>query len=58
MKKYADQETTRKQAEKLIEWFLTEAGVYWAAVIGGNHDIWNTDGGDINKFIFRSQAGV
>jgi len=58
MKKYADQETTRKQAEKLIEWFLSEAGVYWAAVIGGNHDIWNTDGGDINKFIFRSQAGV
>ena len=58
MKKYADQETTRKQAEKLIEWFLSEAGVYWAAVIGGNHDIWNTDGGDINKFIFRSQAGI
>ena len=58
MKKYADQETTRKQAIKLIEWFFKDCGVNWLAIIGGNHDIWNTDGGDINQFIFRQEAGV
>ena len=58
MKKYADQETTRKQAIKLIEWFFKGCGVHWLAIIGGNHDIWNTDGGDVNQFMFRQEAGV
>ena len=30
---------------KLIEWFLKDV-FHWLAIIGGNHDIWNTDGGD------------
>ena len=58
MKLYAYQETTRHQAIKMIKWLLTESGVYWAAVIGGNHDMWNTEGGDINQFIFQNEKGI
>ena len=58
MKLYAYQETTRHQAIKMIKWLLTQSGVYWAAVIGGNHDIWNTEGGDVNRFIFQNEKGI
>ena len=58
MAKYKDQETTRNQAVKLIEWFFKDCGVNWLAIVGGNHDIWNTEAGDINKFIFRQNLGV
>jgi len=58
MSKYADQETTRKQAIKLIEWYLSKTGVYWAGVIGGNHDFWGHEHGNVLDFIMRTQPGV
>jgi hypothetical protein len=58
MSKYADQETTRKQAIKLIEWYLTKTNVYWAGVIGGNHDFWGHEHGNVIDFIMKSQPGM
>ena len=54
MSKYADQETTRQQAIKLIEWYLGSSGVYWAGVVGGNHDFWGHEHGNVLDFIMRS----
>jgi hypothetical protein len=45
---FANQETSQTSARQLAEWFLTKAGITWAAVILGNHDEWN-EGGEIIK---------
>jgi len=58
MAKYADQETTRQQAIKLIEWYLGNSGVYWAGVVGGNHDFWGHEHGNVLDFIMRTKPGV
>ncbi len=58
MSKYADQETTRQQAIKLIEWYLGSSGVYWAGVVGGNHDFWGHEHGNVLDFIMRTKPGV
>ena len=41
MSKFAESETTQKQARRLIQHILHKAGVDWLAWIGGNHDKWN-----------------
>ena len=58
MSKYADQETTRQQAIKLIEWYLGSSGVYWAGGVGGNHDFWGHEHGNVLDFIMRTKPGV
>lgn len=40
-KLYADQETSKKTAHKLIKWFLAESGIPWFMFVHGNHDAWN-----------------
>jgi hypothetical protein len=50
---YADQEVTTKQALKLIEWLLTS--LPWLGTVGGNHDTWNTQKGDVAEVIHRLQ---
>lgn len=43
---FANQETSQTSARQFAEWFLTGAGIKWAGVILGNHDLWG-DGGEI-----------
>lgn len=50
---YANQEVTSKQALKLIEWVLTS--LPWLMTVGGNHDTWNTQKGDVAEVIHRLQ---
>lgn len=45
---FGNQETSQTSARQLAEWFLTKAGIKWAAVVLGNHDEWN-EGGEIIK---------
>lgn len=41
MKEYANQETSRGTAWKLVEWFFKDSGVNWLLWLLGNHDSWN-----------------
>ena len=50
---YANQEVTSRQALTLIEWVLTE--IPWLVTVGGNHDTWNTQKGDVSEVIHRLQ---
>lgn len=45
---FGNKETSQTSARQLAEWFLTGAGIKWAAVLLGNHDEWN-EGGEIIK---------
>lgn len=38
---FGNQETSQASARQMAEWFLTGAGIKWAAVLVGNHDEWN-----------------
>lgn len=40
-KEYANQNTSRGTAWKLIEWFFKESGIRWILILLGNHDAWN-----------------
>lgn len=51
---FGKQETSQTSARQLAEWFLTGAGIHWAAILLGNHDAWN-EGGEI---IRRMVAGA
>jgi Calcineurin-like phosphoesterase len=37
---YSNQDTSKKTAQKLAKWFLSEAGIPWLIVLLGNHDMW------------------
>ena len=50
-KLYANQEVTSKQALVLIEWLMTQ--LPWLMRVVGNHDVWNTDKGDVGEYIHR-----
>ena len=50
---YANQEVTSRQALTLIEWVLTQ--LPWLVTVGGNHDTWNTQKGDVSEVIHRLQ---
>lgn len=52
---YADQETSRETAIRMVEWLFAESGVTWAAIILGNHDLFTGDG-DILKFLGRGAS--
>lgn len=40
LKEYANQETSRGTAFKLIEWFFKSSGIQWLLIFLGNHDKW------------------
>lgn len=50
-KLYADTTVTRTETLKLVEWLFTS--VDWLFLIMGNHDHWNTEGGDVLRLIHR-----
>lgn len=53
---YANQETSRSTAWKLIEWFFKDSGVKWLLILLGNHDAWNFGSesmGQITKHLCR-----
>lgn len=41
VKEYANQDTSRATAFKLIEWFFKDSGIKWLIMLMGNHDSWN-----------------
>ncbi len=41
---YAEQDTSRKTAIKLVEWFFRDSGVDWMVILKGNHDMWSGTG--------------
>lgn len=41
MKEYANQESSRDTAWRLIEWFFRDSGINWLLILAGNHDGWN-----------------
>ncbi len=41
VKEYANQDTSRQTAFKLIEWLFKKSGVRWLIMLMGNHDSWN-----------------
>lgn len=56
---FGNQETSQESARQMAEWWLTSAGIRWAAVILGNHDGWNEGGDIINRMCKdRVSAGV
>jgi hypothetical protein len=40
-KLYANQETSKKTAHKLVKWLIQGSGVPWWLWVHGNHDAWN-----------------
>jgi len=49
VKEYANQETSRATAFKLIEWFFKDSGVNWLIMLMGNHDSWNFGNESLGK---------
>ncbi|MEM7069831.1 MAG: hypothetical protein AAF478_13215 [Pseudomonadota bacterium] len=41
MAKYADQECSKTNADRLAEWFMFDSKVKWLVWLLGNHDLWN-----------------
>lgn len=50
-KEYANQETSRGTAFKLIEWFFNESGINWLIMLTGNHDAWNFGSETLGKMV-------
>ena len=50
MRLYAEQDTSRKTATRLAEWFIFDSGVDWLLWLFGNHDQWN-EGAEVLKRI-------
>lgn len=48
---FGKQETSQQSARQLAEWFLTGAGINWAAILLGNHDAWNEGGEIIRRMV-------
>ncbi len=51
-KEYANQETSRSTAGKLVEWFLRDSGIKWMMWIMGNHDTWNFGSEWLSKVVY------
>lgn len=41
IKEYANSDTSRNTATKLIKWFMKDCGINWWLWLHGNHDLWN-----------------
>lgn len=48
---YANQEVTAKQALQLIDWLFSQ--IPWLLNIGGNHDRWGSEHGDVVELMHR-----
>lgn len=55
---FGGQETSQTSARQLAEWFLVKAGIRWAAVLLGNHDLWNEGGDIIRRMCSRSPVEI
>lgn len=47
---YANQDTSKKTAQRLCEWFMLNSGITWLLFLIGNHDAWG-DGSEILKLM-------
>jgi transposase-like protein len=52
---YADANTSKSRALKLMEWFIVESGIKWMSLILGNHDKWSGPESNL-KFICKEQG--
>lgn len=50
-KLYAQTGVSESETRKLVEWFFST--VPWLFLIAGNHDLWNSEGGNILDYIYR-----
>lgn len=50
IRKYADDDISRKTERRLARWFLAETGIVWLCWIMGNHDEWS-DGAEILRLM-------
>lgn len=48
MRLWADQDTSRGTAWKLVKWFMKDSGIQWLAWLDGNHGAWG-DGSQIAR---------
>lgn len=55
---YGNQETSKTSAAQLVEWFLVHAGIKWAALILGNHDLWQEDGDIIRRMCASAKVTI
>jgi hypothetical protein len=54
---YASSPTTVKDAWRLAEWMLRDAGVDWLFLVRGNHDVWSGDSDPLD-WIMRGTTSV
>lgn len=47
---YANQETSKKTAQRLAQWFMLDSGITWLLWLIGNHDAWG-DGAQVLKLM-------
>lgn len=47
---YANQDTSKKTAQRLAQWFMLDSGIQWLVWLLGNHDAWQ-DGAEILKLM-------
>lgn len=57
MRLYANQESSKKTAYKLVRWFMHDAGVPWLLWLLGNHDAWG-DGAAVIHEMARGTVEV
>ena len=55
---YANQDTSKKTAQKLAKWFLTEAGIKWLIVLLGNHDMWGDGSALLSNLVKGGAARI
>jgi len=55
---FGNQETSQTSARQLVEWFLLHAGIRWAAVLLGNHDLWNEGGEIISRMCANAKVTI
>lgn len=49
---YASQETSKKTAQRLAQWFMLDSGITWLLWLLGNHDNWS-DGAEVLKLMAK-----
>jgi hypothetical protein len=55
---FGNQETSQTSARQLVEWFLLNSGIRWAAVLLGNHDLWNEGGEIISRMCAAAKVTI
>jgi hypothetical protein len=54
---YASQEVGKKNAKRLVDWFMFDSGARWLCWVLGNHDVWN-EGADFHMRLAQHRIPV